>query len=111
MPLDPTSISLLFEQGGLSLILIAGMGAGLVQIGRYIAAEREKDRTEKERLAATFSGGIKDIMDKHDSTVKVLATEFRDEIRAARAEAKDTTTQLLTAIHHLDSLRSEVSKR
>lgn len=110
MPLDPTAIQTLFEQGGLSLILIAGMGAGLVQIGRYIAAEREKDRTEKERLAVTFSGAIKDIMDRHDITVKAMTAEFRDEIRVARADAKETTTQLLTAIHHLESLREVVKK-
>lgn len=103
--MDPTTSAVqgLYNAGGLSLVLIAGMGFGLVQIGKYIAAEREKDRQEKEKLAATFSGAIRDVSDKHESAVKTIAGEFREELKATRLEAKAVMTQVLDAIHGVHS--------
>lgn len=101
--MDPTAVKTLYDAGGISLLLLAGMGFGLVQIGKYIAAEREKDRQEKEKLAATFSGAIRDVSDKHESAVKTIAGEFREELKATRAEAKAVMTQVLDAIHGVHS--------
>lgn len=96
--MDPNTVKQLYDTGGFALLLLAGMGYGLIQIGKYIAVEREKDRQEKDKLAATFSGAIRDVSDKHESAVKTIAGEFREELRATRVEAKAVMTQVLEAL-------------
>jgi len=96
--MEPSIIGTLNESGGLVLVLLAGMGGGLVAIGKYIREEREKDRAEKERLAATFNGAITQQLQEHRQTVKDLSGDFRASLTENRRELKETFTEILDSL-------------
>jgi hypothetical protein len=100
-----TIVNEAYKAGGISLLLLVGMGLGLVAIGKYIKEERQKDREEKAALAASFNGAIRDVGSDNRAAIGELTGAFRAESAEARAESREAredvkalTTQVLESI-------------